>query len=175
MGTEDLRGKLKAGDLFCSSLGQVLGFMINVVQRHKASDNEATFSHAGIVETSEGGIIEACWHVERSSLFEKYSDGDLLVARYIGMDEENFEEGMGKIKKHIGQFYPVHRLFLHLLGLAKYIHWDRIVCSELVAKFLVGAGARQNWYGVMPDDLADEFRNFRIYDVVYDSMKGGLQ
>lgn len=173
MGMEELKGKLRPGDLFCSSLGQVLGFLINVVQQHRSSDNEATFSHAGIVETSEGGIIEACWHVERSNLFEKYTSGDLLVARYVEMDSTHFQAGMDKIRKHLGQLYPVHRFLLYLLGVAKYIHWDRIVCSELVSKFLVGAGARHNWYGVMPDDLADEFRNYRIYEVIYDSTCGG--
>ena len=77
------------------------------------------------------------------------------------------------IAAHLGDRYPLWRLALHLAPpLAKFLATgDRLVCSELVAKYLHLIGARGLPYtGVNPDQLADEARRWRNIDVIYEGV-----
>jgi hypothetical protein len=86
---------------------------------------------------------------------------------------------MKSICRHIDQPYPKRRLLLHLLNLAHHIHWiNAVVCSELVAKALFNAGARNhNYWGTTPDTIADEIqeqlnksRTGPNYQIIYDDV-----
>ena len=67
-------------------------------------------------------------------------------------------KALKETNKHIGQWYPVYRLALHLVNVAHFLHWSNyLVCSEYVAKVLYKAGARHShFFGTTPDVLADE-------------------
>lgn len=174
------RPKLQKGDEFATRNPMWLGRIITFSQKIKAIDNEATYSHAGIIINEDGTTLEALWTVKSQNLWQAYQGQHILIVRNKYMSNSVFTAGYNKIKKHIGQIYPFHRLVFHLLGIAKFIHWRRLVCSELVAKFEAGCaeylsqtlgldskGFLRNWYGVNPDHLADRWLLSKYYDVVY--------
>jgi hypothetical protein len=157
-----------------------LGFAINFVQKAKAVDNHSEYSHTGIITGADGATLEALWSVKSQNLWEAYAGNQILIVRNVNMLEPVYAAGIEKIRKHIGQWYPVHRLLLHLIGAAKWIHWDRLVCSELTAKFEVGcseylgpdrtSGFLRNYYGVNPDNLVDRWLISRYYTIVFEGV-----
>jgi len=146
------------GDIFCTENSMYLGRAINVVSALYSSDRKSRYTHAGIM-LSSWETLESLWLVESHNIFSHYQGKHILIARPIGMTQNSFLQGYNGIKKHIGQIYPIHRLFLHILNLAQFIHWNRLVCSELVAKFLYKSGFRHGeYFGTSPDMIADEIR-----------------
>ncbi len=171
---------LHPGDEFATKNPMSLGVAINFVQKAGAADNESEYTHTGIVTVAWGMALEALWTVKSQNLWEAYRGEKVLVVRNLYMSPQVFAAGYAKVQRHIGQWYPVHRLLLHLLGVAKWIHWDRIVCSELTAKFEAGcaeylgsdfgAGFMRNYYGVNPDDLVDRWKISRYYETVFEGV-----
>ena len=170
---------LCCGDEFATKNPMALGCVINIIQKAKATDNESTYTHSGIITDPQGATLESLWTVKSQNLWEAYKGERVLIARNVNMDLGVYIAGMNKIKKHIGQWYPVHRLALHMIGLAKFIHWDRIVCSELTAKFETGCaeyapdremGFLRNWYGVNPDNLTDRWKISRYYETIFEGV-----
>ena len=156
MNHHSLSSKFRRGDVFLSSNPMALGKMINRVSEMYSVDRDSTFSHAGFF-VDNANILEASYTVSESQFLDKYEHDLVLVGRHSGMTDDGFSKGMGKIKEHIGQWYPFHRLFLHMFNLAQFVHWNKVVCSELVSKFLFGAGLRDyKYYGVTPDHICDE-------------------
>lgn len=176
---------LRPGDEFATKNPMALGPVINFVQGIKAVDNESTYTHTGIIrEVRDQGktpiTVESLWTVKSQNLWEAYRGCRVLVVRNINMQPPVYVAGMGKIKEHLGQWYPVPRLLLHFIGLAKWIHWDRVVCSELTAKFECGCaeflgedrtgGFMRNHYGVNPDNLVDRWKISRYFDIVFEGV-----
>jgi len=172
--------ELQPGDEFATRNPMALGSIINIVQAAKAIDNESQYTHTGIIIDSDGTTLEALWTVNSQNLWEAYRGDKVLVVRNINMTPELYAAGFAKIQPHIGQWYPAHRLLLHLLHVAKWIHWDRLVCSELTAKFEAGcaehlgedktAGFMRNYHGVNPDDLVDRWTISRYYTTVFEGV-----
>ena len=166
--------ELNRGDVFASSNPQSLGRMINFVQRLKSKDNESTYGHTGIIVDGCGTTIEAVWKIETQNLFEDYKGQKVLIARWKGMDKDNFLKGFGAITEHFGATYPYYRLFMHALGIGKFIHFKTPVCSEFTQKFLVSCGAKtlagNNWWGINPDDLVDEWRISEHFDIIFEGV-----
>lgn len=168
------------GDEFATRNPMALGMAINFVQKAKSVDNESTYSHTGIVTDPCGATIEALWTVKSQNVWEAYKGEKVLVVRNINMTPDVYAAGFEKIRKHLGQWYPAHRFILHLLGVAKWIHWKRIVCSELTAKFEAGCAERigldrasgflRNYYGINPDNLTDRWRESRYYTIVFEGV-----
>jgi len=151
-----LFNKFKRGDIFLSTNPMMLGKMINAVSTMYSVDRKSEFSHSGFF-INDIEILEASYTVSKDNFITKYEGDNVLIGRLVGMTNKSFDLGMEKIKEHIGQWYPFHRLALHLFNLSHIIHWNRLVCSELVSKFLFGAGLRDyKYFGVTPDHLADE-------------------
>lgn len=177
------RPLLRPGDEFATRNPMALGAIINFVQRAKSVDNEATYSHTGIIISDEGATLEALWTIKSQNIWDAYKGQQVLIVRNEHMSPWVFAAGYRKIRKHIGQWYPAHRLVLHLLGVAKWIHWGRVVCSELTAKFEVGcaeylgqdypSGFLRTWYGVNPDDLTDRWRIGRCFNIVFEGVFDG--
>jgi hypothetical protein len=170
---------LRSGDEFATKNPMALGCAINLVQTAKAADNESEYTHAGIITDPHGSTLESLWTVKSQNLWTAYAGEKVLVVRNVNMSLPVYIAGMTKIKKHIGQWYPVPRLLLHLVGLAKWIHWDRVVCSELTAKFEAGCaeyrpdredGFMRNWYGVNPDNLVDRWKISRYCETVFEGV-----
>lgn len=169
------------GDEFATRDSAALGGLIRLVISAKSADNEATYNHTGIILDPQGTTLESLWTVKRQNIWEAYRGERVLIVRNANMSPGVFTAGYAKIEPHIGQWYPAHRLVLHFLGLAKFMHWSRVVCSELTAKFEAGcaeaiphreAGFLRNWYGVNPDHLTDRWRISRFYQTVYEEIAG---
>lgn len=162
--------KLMPADVVATRSEALLGTAIRFVQKAKASDDEATYNHTLTILAPSGRMIEAVSHIQEGNLYEAYRGQRVLVARWVHMDDLHRAMVCDAVTKYEGRRYPWSRLFLHLLGLAKYVHWNVPVCSELTAYGLYVAGARRNWWGVMPDDLADEWRISRHYEIVFEGV-----
>lgn len=164
---------LRPGDVFASANPQALGRVINIVQRMYSDDGHSEYGHAGIILDSSGNTFEALWTIKRSHI-EAYTGKKFLVARWKGMNQYLFAKGFSKVVIQEGQWYPVARLFLHLLHLPKVHIRNREVCSELACHFLIAAGAVMrsgaNWFGVTPDELVDEWRISRHFDIIYEGI-----
>jgi len=171
---------LRPGDEFATINPMALGRIINLVQTVKSVDNASEFTHTGIVSDSHGATVEALWTVRSQNLWEAYRGKQVLVVRNINMTPEVCAAGCAKTRKHFGQWYPFHRLLLHAIGLAKWIHWRRLVCSELTAKFEAGcaeaigldraSGFMRNYHGVNPDYLVDRWRISRYFTIVFEGV-----
>lgn len=174
------RPQLCPGDEFATRNPMALGIAINAFQKAKAADNESEYSHTGIITDPYGATIEALWTVKQQNVWEAYRGERVLIVRNVNMTLPIYAAGFNKIRKHLGQWYPVHRFVLHLLGVAKWVHWGRVVCSELTAKFEEGcaeylgpdkaSGFMRNHYGVNPDNLVDRWKISRYYQTVFEGV-----
>ena len=165
---------LQPGDVFATRNPQSLGKLITFVEAMRCESKTAEYSHAGIIQDSSGKTLEAVWHIEEQNIFESYKGSKVIIARWQGMTIDNYRKGWDSVKGEIGMTYPYYRLLLHLVGLARWIHLGSdTVCSELAEKFLINAGytmglAKKNWWGLTPDELADEWRISKYIDVIFE-------
>jgi len=157
---------LQPGMVFVVKTGRVVSNIINFCQKVKAVDNKSFYTHAGIIVGSYGKTFEALAKVGYGHI-DHHKGCPILIVKHNGMTEELFKTAFDELKYLDGSMYPVPRLFLHLLGLAKFIHWKYPVCSELVAKLEHEAGLRRNWWGINPDNLADEWLISKHYTIIY--------
>jgi hypothetical protein len=167
--------KLKPGDFFATQNPQGLGVAICLAQCLKSQDGRAEYGHTGVIITEGGLTFEALWKVKMQNLFEAYKGQKVLIARWKGMNQETFQKGYDSIKNELGRIYPIHRLILHALGLARWIHFLGVkVCSEITKCFFVNAGActlaGKSYYGVTPDNIVDEIRISKHFDIMYEGI-----
>lgn len=164
--------QLQPGDIFASSNPQMLGRLIGWIQKIQSHDNHAEYGHTGIIVKADGTTVEALWSISSQNLFEAYKGQKVVIARWTGMTPESYQKGFDAIKGHIGSTYPYYRLLLHALGISKIIHFKTPVCSELTQKFLINAGATtisgKTFWGLTPDDLVDEWRVSRYFQLIYE-------
>lgn len=165
--------KLASGMEFAVNSGSKLARAINCVQKIKAVDNESVYNHAGILVGEKGRTFEALWKIQFSDL-DQYKGCELIIVCHKLMSQRVFDDAFPQIVKLNGKIYPAQRLFLHMVGLAKFIHWKYPVCSELVAKFDYECGFRRNWWGINPDNLVDEWRISKHYEVIFEGIWEGL-
>lgn len=163
---------LKAGDMFCSAFpGAKLGFLIKAAEKIMSKDFHADMSHSGLILNSKGDTWEILWRLKTQNFFEAYEGCNVLVVRYKKLKDVKHFKAIKDLSKHDGQIYPVHRFLLYLTGLARFVHWSRLVCSEFVAKYLYYINARhKHYWGTTPDILSEEFRNYKIYRIIFDGI-----
>lgn len=175
MGTDSkMPVKLQPGDIFCTVNPMWLGKSINAVQKFFDPDNEAKYSHAGIITDSDGGTFEALWTTKNSTL-SQYKGKQIIIGRNESMIDAIFPIAYAEVLQHKGQWYPFHRLAFFLIPpLAKYVHvLNRPVCSELAAQFLCYAGILKNWAGKDPDYIADMMTRWRGWTIIYEGVWDG--
>ena len=160
---------LVPGMEFAVYSGSKLAKAINCMQKIKAVDNESCYNHAGIIVGEKGRTFEALWKIGFSDL-DQYKDCTMIIVKHKRMSQAMFTEAFSRIVKLNGKMYPVPRLFLHATGLAKFVHWKYPVCSELVAKFDYECGLRRNWWGINPDNLVDEWKISKYYEIIFDGV-----
>lgn len=162
---------VRLGDVFVVATPGILGKLIRPVQRFWSSDGEASYNHGGVITGEDGSTIEALWRVEESNL-SRYDGCRVLIARPDAPAEYKAAAVQRLRNLHLDQRYPVWRLALHLVPpLAKYVSAGGryVVCSELQAKYLWWIGVRHGQYtGATPDLLADEFRQWRKYTIIFE-------
>jgi len=166
---------LQPGDVFGTSNPQGLGKPICLAESLKSQDGKAEYGHTGILTSVHADTLEALWSIKSQNLFEVYKGHKVIIARWTGMNTEAYQQGYEAIKPQIGRWYPVWRLALHAVGLAKWLHFlNTPVCSELTAMFLNKAGAKclfgDNYWGVTPDNLVDEWIQSKYFDVTFEGI-----
>lgn len=161
-----LQKNLQPMDFFCTQGAGFLGWGIRAITKNMSPDRECEFNHAGLFPNGDLQTLEALWKVESTNFAKQYEGCEVLIGRFKEMTIEKAALAFDKIAEHVGQSYPTRRIFLHLLNIAHHIHWiNAVVCSELVAKALFYAGARDHkWWGVTPDTLADEIEHELNHD-----------
>lgn len=169
--------EIRPGDIFCSAFGSsALGRAIRFFERFNATDNEAEYSHAGIILDASGTTFEALLTVKRQNLFKDYAGQKVLIGRHVRMDEETFARCMASVIPFEGRWYPVWRLPLHIIPpLAKHVSSGRfLVCSELVFRFIAAMGREKTsvkfYKGVTPDYIADAIHRWDEFEVVYEGV-----
>ena len=161
--------KLLPGDVFATRNPMALGRAINAIQKFWSYDNEAIYSHTGVIVDYNGVTLECLWTVRHQNIYEAYQEEQVIIARYEKL--KNFNSSFITILEHFGQWYPVYRLLFHLIPpVAKYVHFRKhLVCSEFVAKFLHLVGGRhEHWHGTNPDMLVDEWRHWKNYKIIFE-------
>jgi hypothetical protein len=167
---------LQPGDIFATRALTFLGKSIRFIERLKAESITSEYNHAGIILDSSGKTFEALWHIENQNLFDEYKGCEVIIARWKGMTPEAFKKGYIAVLPEQGMMYPFYRIGLHFLGLAKFIHFGLdTVCSELTEKFLVNAGfcegfGGKNWWGLSPEELADEWKQSKWFDIIFEGI-----
>lgn len=158
--------QLNKGDIVLSRNPMRLGLAINAVQKFWSVDDASKYSHALIIVNEIGTTLEALWTVKNQNLFEDYKDAELIIGRNSKL---NVEQGLAGISKHKGQWYPFYRLLFMLVPpVGKYLHFGRLVCSELVCKFLNKAGLDIEWHGKNPDNIHDMMKNGRDWEIIFE-------
>ena len=163
--------KLQPGDFFCTRNPMALGRAINFIEKLWSKDNEAEYSHAGIITDSAGTTLEALWTIRGNEL-DAYAGQKVIIGRWIHMTPERFQKGLDEVQDDVGRIYPFWRLLFFMApGAAKWISSGRFtVCSELVCQFLLGAGFKEigRWQGWDPEDVADMIQKWRTVEVLYE-------
>jgi hypothetical protein len=165
-----LEGKLRPGDIMLFSGRRFSARLINWFQALLAEDGHSEYNHAAVVISEEGLIFESLrWWPRVISLRKHYRRSQVLIIRWKGMTLERFQRGMAEVTYLKDRCYPIWRQLLHALRLASILRGVDAVCSELVAKFLYGAGARhKRWAGTNVDDLHHEFlRQPAQFEIVF--------
>jgi hypothetical protein len=175
--------KLQPGDVLCVAGGMaVVSAGIRAVERFWSKDSEAAYGHSAIVGTAGGTLLDTLWRV-RWTHISRYAGQPMIIARptrtlrsvAITDAARRVSLNMVSTDGH-GRLYPVHRLALHLLPpLAKYASNGRqMVCSERTARYLCLIGAMDEpWAGITPDDLADRFRRWHNFTVIFEGIWPG--
>ena len=175
--------KIQPGDVLCVRGDMpVVSAGIRLVERFWSKDGEATYGHSAIVGTEGGTLLDTLWRV-RWTHISRYAGQQMIIARPVKtlrgivIDDaaKRLAVKMISLECH-GKLYPVHRIFLHLVPpLAKYCssgHWR--VCSENSAKLCVMLGAdNEPWAGITPDDLADRWRRWSNFTVIFEGIWPG--
>ena len=169
--------QVKAGDVFGTKNPMWLGKAINSIQKFWSKDGESKYSHSGIIIDNKGTTFEALWTVTSKNLFEEHKGDGVIIARPIGSSNGgvfDIKRGLMEIFKHKGKIYPFWRLAMHMFPpLSKIAPLDRLVCSELTAKYLYLCGARHHQYqGTNPDTLADEWRRWKNFEIIFEGTIG---
>ena len=172
--------ELRPGDVLCVRGDMpVVSAGIRMVEWILSKDNEATYGHTAIVGTEGGTLLDTLWRV-RWTHISRYAGQQMIIARptrtlrgiAITDAARRVSLNMVSADGH-GRLYPVHRLALHLLPpLAKYCSNGRqMVCSERTARYLCLIGAMaEPWAGITPDDLADRWRRWSNFDVIFEGV-----
>lgn len=164
--------KFKPGDIFLTRNPMWLGHAINTVQWFWSKDGQSHYSHAGIIINSAGSTYEALWRVKKSHILTYAGKQDpvpVLIARHETMSPENFIQAFNKIRQqHDNDFYPFYRLVFHIFPPLAKLSIGRVVCSELVAKFLTYADIMDWFNGCNPDDLHDIIRIDQKFHIIYE-------
>ena len=164
---------LNPGDIFCTRNPMMLGRVICCMEKFWSSDNEAKYSHAGIIVGRPAITFEALWTNKKQNLFKAYDGTEVLIGRHEDMTVEKFNLGWQKIKNHEGKIYAGWRLFFHIIPpLAKYLSSNNFgVCSEITGEFIEGSGIYPEgyfWKGKTPDNIADMIHKWKKWTPLYE-------
>lgn len=173
---------LQPGDVFCVRGKGFVAACIRGAEWLISKDGEAIYGHAGIITSEQGDTFEALWTI-RADTLNRCRGQQVIIARPTSSPNSCLPTPISRVakmlaidavqKQYQGRDYPLWRLPLHLIPwVAKFAatrHW--LVCSEVVAFYLSMIAATGSTYtGINPDDLADMFRRWRNFDVIFEGV-----
>jgi hypothetical protein len=162
--------KLRQGDIILVSGKKWLSRAICWFQQLWSKDGEAKYDHAALV-TASGTLFEST-SPNIGFYFiapDHYLGSTVKVFRCKEMTLTRYLDGCLNVYCLDGKKYPLFRLLvLFPLRLAKYIHWKRMVCSEVVAKFLTDAGLLDCYWGADVDYVHDFMRDDDRFEVLFE-------
>jgi hypothetical protein len=162
--------KLTPGDCFVVRGKTNLSYLIRVFGKFWSTDGECTYNHAGIIVDSLGKTFESLKRIGYADI-DQYKGCNILIVRHKKMTPQKVQKGLNVVEKLNGTIYPWWRLGLHLFHLARFFNRSGIpVCSELVGMFENACGLRETYWGLSPDNLADEWKISKYYKIVYDGV-----
>ena len=159
--------KLKPGDIFLTAVPGIIGRGINAIQRIHDKSSHSSYSHAGLVIDPDGTTIESQGRVVNWNIYEKYDGVKVLIARNVAMNAQTFKIGYSAVKHHLGQTYPIYRILYHLFPPIAKLSDERVVCSELVAKFLHRVELFGYINGCSPDDIHNHLCWAYGWDIIF--------
>lgn len=161
---------LRPGDIILFAGRSFRAKLVNFFQSLYAKRGVSSYNHAAVVASGDGDILHATrWRIKHTSLKRRYRNSQVMVVRWRGMTPERFHSGLTEVKAMLGRPFAFWRQLLHAIRLGGLFYSKYVVCSELVAKFLIAAGAwPRHWAGVNVNDLYEEFmENSTQYQVVF--------
>jgi len=191
MNREILLNELEPGDIFCTKNPMMLGRAICWFEKLRSADNQAEYSHAGVIIGRGGITFEALWTNKKQNLFKAYAGTKVLIGRHVAMTPKCAAAGWEGVKKYEGQTYAFWRLLLHALPFCSKIGTGGFaVCSEIAAKYIsksgvmvagravsdplvqlfLQAGESYYWKGRAPDDIADMIHDHKGWSVVFEGV-----
>lgn len=170
----ETRFELEPGMVFATNNPQGVGTIIEFMEKWMSHDLHADYGHTGIIQNELGLTFEAVWRITEQNFFQAYKGQRVLIARPIA-DTMQKQVALEVCKEaYLGGIYPLWRLPLFLIPpIARRISYKGkfVVCSELTAKFLYLCGVRHGVFmGTNPDDLVDEWRRWRDFDIVWEGV-----
>lgn len=189
MTREELMNELHPGDIFCTKNPMMLGRLIRWFEKLRSSDNQAEYSHAGVIIGRPAITFEALWTNHKQNFFKAYAGTKVLIGRNKNMTDAMAVKGCQAIEKYEGKWYAGWRLLLHALPFCSKIGTGNFaVCSEMVGKFISKSGVQIAgkpisdpavqaylktgesfyWQGRTPDDIADMIREFKNWSTVFE-------
>ena len=167
---------LEQGDIFLLEGVNWFGRVTNWFQALWSRDGKASHNHAGIIVKQDGMTFETTeYETKCLNLFADHGGSIIQLWRWRGMTASKFVAGLCEVREYEGKMYPYHRYLLFAVGLAKWIHFKGVVCSELAARFLKGAGERSGFWGVSPDMLHDRFKHSPEWEIIYEGKVREMQ
>jgi hypothetical protein len=160
------------GDFFLVDSSNLLGTIINSVQKFWAYDNNSIYSHAGLIIDRAGTTFELRLKAESRNFFKACKNRKVLIARNDLMTEALFSKFFIKFEKERkDKFYPIGRLLLHLFPPSLKLFPNSIgVCSEFVSFFYYKLNLLDYWMGFNPDWLADIAKNWKHWNIIYEGV-----
>lgn len=187
----------KAGDIGLTENPDGIGKIIKWVQ--ELEGDEAIYTHALIfgqmtfypTNPHNALIFEANGKIAMQPL-SQYSNKNVCIIRHKQMTKRAYLKGVKEIHNNLGMRYPYYRLTLMCFDtifnsllrkikikpfckLSKIIHFDRPVCSELAAQFLIKSGVKtyftkgEIWTNINPDDIHDAaLNNQNTYEIIFE-------
>lgn len=163
---------VQPGDVLMTSGTTLLSRLIRWSQQ--LAGDPAKYTHIalfGLKDTINNGYIYEAYKDLNLHELKQYIGYDVCVIRNVDMNLLKFKTRLFEIENNLGQIYPYHRLFFHLIDgcanwilrnlnlksrakIAKMINFDRPVCSEWVAQIF--NEDFEKWAGVVPDDFDDK-------------------
>lgn len=191
MNREQILNELQPGDIFCTRNPMALGRAICFFEKLRSTDNQAEYSHAGVIIGRPAITFEALWTNRKQNLFKSYAGVKVLIGRHENMTPARAVNGWNGVKKYEGQVYAGWRLVLHALPFCSKIGTgDFAVCSEIAGKFIsksgvmvagkppeslmiqefIKTGESFYWKGLTPDDIADMINKHKGWSTVFEGV-----
>ena len=158
----------QSGDVFLTANSRALNGIINFFQKLWSKDGKSKYAHAGIIVDPDGTTFESLWKVQQRNLNKACKGKKVLVARHENM-KDLFLPAYQKIYDQYNKdHYPIYRLLFHMVPPLAKLSTNKVVCSELVAKFLMHCDLMDYYNGCNPDDLHDYLRVAKGWNIIFE-------